>query len=796
MNIFFFLFIISCPLSSSISDTLHAGSSLSAEQQNVDVLVSPNGIFSAGFHSIGNNAYSFAIWFTFTQKKNPTVVWMANRDQPVNSKGSKLTLLKSGNLILIDAYRIIIWATGTTSFSVPQLRLRDNGNFVLITEDDVVLWQSFNSPTNTLLPEQPLTRYKGGLVSSRSQSNFSSGFYKLFYDTDNVMRLAFDNNDVSSVYWPNPWLLTWEADRSTYNNSRVGVFDYLGNFSSSDKFTFLSGDFGSRVQRILKLDIDGNVRLYSREKSWENWVVTWQAFTNPCRIHGICGANSRCMYDFNGRKCSCLPGHKMKNRTDWSYGCEPKFNSFCTKNQTSRFIKLFNSEFYGYDYGIYNNYSYRDCENLCLQFCNCKGFQYSYFINLGIFKCYPKMLLVNGYHRPGFSGNVYLRLPKTDDHISLYENSTEEFKFDLNCSNKATTIQIAKTYTKGQVNMALEFMFWFACGVGGIEIISILLICCLLIRTRKYSDTHKFQVQLMAATRLRRFSYSELKKATKGYVEEIGRGATGIVYKGLLSDSRVAAIKLLPEAYQGEAEFLAEVNTIGTLNHMNLIEMWGYCLEGKHRILVYEYLEHKSLKENLSRNVLDWNKRFEIAVGTAKGLAYLHEECLEWVLHCDVKPQNILLSSNYQPKVADFGLSKLLKRGELSSQSFSRIRGTRGYMAPEWVTNQPITSKVDVYSYGIVVLELLTGKSPTSCVGNSNGIEETEQIELVKWVKDMVNGAGELEKIMESSMEGECDMKKFETLLNVALNCVEEDKDARPSMSQVVKSLLHFEDDK
>lgn len=110
-------------------------------------------------------------------------------------------------------------------------------------------------------------------------------------------------------------------------------------------------------------------------------------------------------------------------------------------------------------------------------------------------------------------------------------------------------------------------------------------------------------------------------------------------------------------------------------------------------------LEHGSLEENLSGNVLDRKKRFEIAVGTAKGLAYLNEECLEWILHCEDKPQNILLGSDYQPKVADFALSKLLKRGELSDPSFSRIRGTRGYFAPEWVANQSITSKADVYSY-------------------------------------------------------------------------------------------------
>ncbi|PON84703.1 Serine/threonine protein kinase [Trema orientale] len=158
-------------------------------------------------------------------------------------------------------------------------------------------------------------------------------------------------------------------------------------------------------------------------------------------------------------------------------------------------------------------------------------------------------------------------------------------------------------------------------------------------------------------------------------------------------------------------------------------------------------------------------------------------KCLEWILHCDVKSQNILLGSNYQPKVADFGLSKLLQRGELSDPSFSRIRGTRGYMAPEWVTNQSITTKADVYSYGLVVLEILTGKSPSSCVHTSSGAEETEQRGLVKWVKEIIDGTSEVEKIMDPLDE------------RVALECVEEEKDARPTMSQVVKALSHHEND-
>jgi serine/threonine protein kinase len=233
---------------------------------------------------------------------------------------------------------------------------------------------------------------------------------------------------------------------------------------------------------------------------------------------------------------------------------------------------------------------------------------------------------------------------------------------------------------------------------------------------------------------------------------------------------------------------------------MNLIEMWGYCVEGKHRILVYEYMEHGSLAENLSSNSLDWKKRFEIALGTAKGLAYLHEECLEWVLHCDVKPQNILLDSNYHPKVADFGLSKLQNRSGLKNSSFSRIRGTRGYMAPEWIFNLPITSKVDVYSYGIVELEMVTGKQTQMGVNAMDGGWETEAKRLVTWVREKKNRmaaatASWMEEIIDPIMEGTYEMGKMEILVGMAPQCVEEDKDEGPTMSQVVEMLLSHDND-
>ncbi|XP_022715663.1 putative receptor protein kinase ZmPK1 isoform X2 [Durio zibethinus] len=713
---------------------------------------------------------------------------MANRDHPVNGRQSKLSLTKTGKLILTDARHIVVWETATASLSPTYLKLYDSGNLVLHDMEGVTLWQSFDSPTDTLLPLQQFNK-DTKLVSYRSQMNYSSGFFILYFDTDNVLCLVHKGPEISSVYWPSPWLLRWEAGRSTYNDSRIAVLDPLGNFSSTDDFTFKSADYGSKIQRRLKLDFDGNIRLYSLSEGGEKWVVSWQAFSKACLVHGRCGPNSLCTYVPNyGKICSCLPGYKMKNHTDWTFGCEPEFDLSCNESEAG-FIKLRHSEFYGYDYGLFPNYTIDQCKNLCLKICNCKGFQFRFVkahLPYGTY-CYPKTQLRDGYREPNYSSDFYLKLPKAN--LSSFNEPVQEYK--LECP--ARVEQLDRTYPKSPENSALKFVLWSACVVGGIEFLIIFLAWCFLIRThhnsRPAGGCH------LAARSFRNFNYAELEKATNGFKKEIGRGAGGIVYKGKLSDDRVAAVKrLILDANQVEAEFLAEVNTIGKLNHMNVIDLWGYCAEGKHKLLVYEYMEHGSLAENLSSKTLDWKRRYEIAVGTARGLAYLHEECLEWVLHCDIKPQNILINSNYQPKVSDFGLSWLLNRGDVKHSKISKIRGTRGYMAPEWVFNMPITSKVDVYSYGIVLLELVTGRSPSMVVHGTKGQEEEEQgTLLVKWVKEqMMIQSPEtwMGVIIDPTLDGKYDEDEMLILVSVALKCVENDKDARPTMGQVVQMLL------
>ncbi|KAE9592478.1 hypothetical protein Lal_00028661 [Lupinus albus] len=791
--LFFLLsFILHNEFSSSLLtnavNVMNQGSSLYVENAEKDVLVSSNGIFSAGFYSVGNNAYSFAIWFT----QNPTVVWMANRDNPVNGKHSTLSLLKTANLVLTDAGKYNIWSTDTASTSSVHLKLLNSGNLILqqLLEPSLVLWQSFDFPTDTLLPQQQLTRHST-LVSPRSNTNYSSGYYHLFFDNDNILRLLYNGPEISSIYWPDPWLVSWNAGRSTYNTSRIAVLDSLGQFVSSDNFTVMTTDYGTVLQRRLKVDCDGNIRVFGRRNGEEEWYVSWQSNLTPCRIHGICGANSMCTYDPNsGRSCSCLSGYEMKDDTDWSLGCVPKFD--IPYDNVSDFLSQDHLEFFGYDFGYYPNYTFDQCKALCMHLSDCKGFQH--FFSDGVFNCFPKFQLLNGYRSPSFVGTTYLRVPERS-FLSIPTTSNDSIG-EYACPANNETVQLIRTYVKEQENGSVKFMVWFATGLGGLEVLCIFLVWFLWFRNTQDpgADVHSYA---LATNGFRRFTYSELKLATKEFSEEIGKGAAGVVYKGILLDSRVAAIKRLKETNQyGEREFLSEVRSIERLNHMNLIGMWGYCAEGKHRLLVFEYAEHGSLAQNIQSNQLDWTKIYKIAFGTARGLAYLHEECLEWILHCDIKPQNILLDSNFEPKVADFGLSKLLNRSDVKHSNFSMIRGTRGYMAPEWVFNLPITAKVDVYSYGIVVLEMLTGKSATIDVMNDDNGFEMQHRRLVTWVRDKFNkgyssslSISFVQEIMDPAIEGDYDIDKMNVLARVALQCVEEERNKRPTMNQVVQML-------
>ncbi|KAK1288199.1 putative receptor-like serine/threonine-protein kinase [Acorus calamus] len=284
------------------------------------------------------------------------------------------------------------------------------------------------------------------------------------------------------------------------------------------------------------------------------------------------------------------------------------------------------------------------------------------------------------------------------------------------------------------------------------------------------------------------YGRKELEAATEGFSRGsvIGEGGYGVVYRGVLGDNLVVAVKnLLNNRGQAEKEFKVEVEAIGKVRHRNLVGLIGYCAEGFQRMLVYEYIDNGNLDQWLHRKVgpvspLTWEIRMKIAIGTAKGIAYLHEGLEPKVVHRDVKSSNILLDKQWNPKVSDFGLAKLLGPG--SSFVTTRVMGTFGYVAPEYASTGMLNERSDVYSFGVLMMEIISGRTP---VDYARPIGE---VNLVEWFKGMVANR-QSEGVVDPLIETQPSIRALKRVLLVCLRCTDLDSLKRPKIGQVVHML-------
>ncbi|WOG95886.1 hypothetical protein DCAR_0415215 [Daucus carota subsp. sativus] len=280
------------------------------------------------------------------------------------------------------------------------------------------------------------------------------------------------------------------------------------------------------------------------------------------------------------------------------------------------------------------------------------------------------------------------------------------------------------------------------------------------------------------------FKYKDIRKLTKHFSEKLGEGGFGSVFKGTLPNSRAIAVKRLKNLQQGEKQFRAEMSTIGQIQHINLVRLQGFCIEGEKRLLVFDYMKNGSLENYLfhenSNLFLDWKTRYKIMIGTARGLDYLHEKCRDCIIHCDIKPDNILLDDDFNAKVADFGLAKLL--GREYSHVLTTIKGTRGYLAPEWILNDAITAKVDVYSYGKLLFEIMSGRR------NIEFSDDGSYFPAL--VAEKLNEGEEgLTQFLDKRLRGEADSSELARACKVACWCIQDDEKDRPSMGLVIQIL-------
>ncbi|OIT05629.1 PREDICTED: probable receptor-like protein kinase At5g15080 isoform X2 [Nicotiana attenuata] len=311
------------------------------------------------------------------------------------------------------------------------------------------------------------------------------------------------------------------------------------------------------------------------------------------------------------------------------------------------------------------------------------------------------------------------------------------------------------------------------------------------------SSTSKHEEELRVSSRLRKFTFNDLKLATRNFRPEslLGEGGFGCVFKGWIEENGTAPVKpgtgltvavktLNHDGLQGHKEWLAEVNYLSDLIHQNLVNLIGYCIEDDQRLLVYEFMPRGSLENHLFRRSLPlpWSIRMKIALGAAKGLAFLHEEAERPVIYRDFKTSNILLDADYNAKLSDFGLAKDGPEGDKTHVS-TRVMGTYGYAAPEYVMTGHLTSKSDVYSFGVVLLEMITGRRSMD-KNRPNG-----EHNLVEWARPQLGERRRFYRLIDPRLEGHFSIKGAQKAAQLAARCLSRDSKVRPMMSEVVEAL-------
>ncbi|KAH7680690.1 Non-specific serine/threonine protein kinase protein [Dioscorea alata] len=405
--------------------------------------------------------------------------------------------------------------------------------------------------------------------------------------------------------------------------------------------------------------------------------------------------------------------------------------------------------------GIIHNMSRDDCEAKCLDDCFCKAVL---FKSNG--EC-SKQLLPLKYGRMGSNETVFIKL-------AVMSNSSSEQHVTKKAS---TSLLITSIVFSSLFGILLLFAaFW------------------LFIIRHRAKPLYK-EENLNEESQLKSYSYQELEDATNGFTEELGRGAFGAVFKGSLMNTNrekaIAVKRLQKMVEEGEKEFQREVKAIARTHHRNLVQLLGFCNEGSNRLLVYEYMSNGSLADLLFRRsnqistapYPNWEQRTKIAIDVARGLHYLHEELENHIIHCDIKPENILLDESNNAKISDFGLAKLLTPEQ--TKTFTGIRGTRGYLAPEWRKNVAITVKADVFSFGVVLFEII-------CCKRNMEMEEGSDWSVLDWVYECYEER-DLRKVL--NVDEKVDMVELERMVMVGLWCVQTEPGFRPSMKTVVPML-------
>ncbi|KAI3886518.1 hypothetical protein MKX03_015545 [Papaver bracteatum] len=774
----------------SVADSLTAGDANNSWP-------SASGDFAFGFRqTFKDNLFLLAIWFDKIPDK--TVVWFANDADKNNReiqirKGSRVELTTDGKLILNDPQGNELWSAGKAG-GADYAAMLDNGNFVLGSRSSAEpLWESFKDPTDTILPTQVL-KVNGSVYSRETKDSYSKGRFRLRMLPEGKLVLNVAAYPSSSEFQYDEYYQNNKDDvekvgyEAVFNKSGyiyVNLSDGTKMFLSTKNILSISD-----VYYRATLDFDGVFTQYShpRSKNGEQvWSTVWSIPENICgaigggRGAGACGYNSYCRLTSERRpQCKCPPNFSFVDPNNTYGGCRPDFVQGCqvdewaTKTNSFQLQTLDSVDWPTSDYEELGNYDIEECKTSCLSDCLC---------DVAIFRdrtCWKKKLpLSNGRDNGDTSMAALIKVRKANlsEPNCSFPQPPDEKNDEIN--DRSTLILVVSLL------LGSSILFNFIFLARALYLNSLAFVC---FSTEK-KPREKSQDSSVSRSSLRSFTYQELEEATKGFKDELGRGAFGIVYKGIIEevDSTISvAVKRLDKVLQeGEKEFKTEVNAIGMTHHKNLVRLLGFCEEGQQRLLVYEFMSNKSLADHLFENSKpDWKRRVQIALGISRGLLYLHDECSTQIIHCDIKPQNILLDDSFTAKISDFGLAKLLMTTQSRISTLTGIRGTKGYVAPEWFRNTPVSAKVDVYSFGVMLLEIICCRKG---VVQEQGEEDMKAI-LTDWAYYCYS-QGKLEDLVKDDEEVMNDMRICERLVMVAIWCIQDEPSLRPSMKKVMQML-------
>ncbi|KAK7401328.1 hypothetical protein VNO78_12721 [Psophocarpus tetragonolobus] len=731
-------------------------------------MISAGGTFEAGFFNLGNlQGQYFGIWYKNISPR--TIVWVANRDAPVKGSTASLTITDQGDPVILDASRTIVWFSNSSkNAQKPVMHLLDSGNLVVKDGDSTknFLWESFDYPGDTFLAGMKLRTnlvtgpYKS-LTSWKNAEDPGSGAFSYHIDAHGFPQL-FTTNGANLYSRGGSWNgfvfsgVSWRRMLKLVNfsleiNDKEVTYEYeIMKAGTVTRLVIYPSGF---VQRLLWSDPRG-------------WEILSTRPMDQCEYYAFCAANSLCNVTNSPKICTCLEGFVPKfqekwSSLDWSGGCVRRVNLTCDGDGFEKYVgmKLPDTSSSWYDRSL----NLEQCKKLCLKNCSCTAYANVDINDKGCLLWFHNIVDLTRHTDQG--QDIYIRLAASElDHRGNNQSFGNKTLIGILVSIAAFIMILGLAtfgYMKRKKLTRREILQIFHCKYKG----------------------EKEDMELSTI-----FDFSTISNATNNFSpsNKLGEGGFGPVYKGVLKDGQEIAVKRLAKASeQGAEQFKNEVMLMATLQHRNLVKLLGCSIHQKERLLIYEYMSNRSLDyfifdSTLSKQ-LDLTKRLQIIDGIARGLLYLHQDSRLRIIHRDLKVSNILLDNDLNPKISDFGLARTFG-GDQAEANTNRVMGTYGYMPPEYALHGHFSIKSDVFSFGVIVLEIISGRK------NRNFQDSEHHLNLLShawrlWIEEKPL------ELVDDLLDDPSIPNEILRCIHVGLLCVQHTPENRPNMSSVVLML-------